>query len=233
MPNVILPQLPAASPTVTLGTKQKIAPSDAKSRNWLIDGIEKQDGARNSRGQNSRPRDRDGKSISRDDNPDESEQKVRPSTVSKEDEAETPAVINPLASFLGDWMTPQDYALLKPGLAQSFDPSVNAKSPTGLSAPGIAGNVGAVTDFAFSGVGSPQPPVAPPVTGENPYLQSLKPDLSIPSIATRSNVVSPPPMRAPIPMVAPPQSMPPPQTKIPEFAKPPTDDRYFKQLKRF
>ena len=233
MPNVNLPPLPAASPTVTIGTKQKIAPPDAKSRNWLIDGIEKQDGSRNSRGQNSRPRDRDDKSISRDDLSDESKQKARQLTGAKEDEEDTPVVINPLASYLGDWMTPQDYALLKPGLSQSFEPGVNAKNPTGLSAPAIAGNVGGVTDFAFGGISSSQPLAAQPVTRENPYLQSLKPDLSSPSIATRSNVVSAPPMRAPIPMVTPPQPIPPPQTKIPEFAKPPTDDRYFKQLKRF
>jgi hypothetical protein len=70
---------------------------------------------------------------------------------------------------------------------------------------------------------------------ENPYLQAMNeppPVVNVPQV--------PPPTVSPLAssptptMVAPaPATPPPPQSKIPEFAKPATDSKLFKPLKRF
>jgi len=74
----------------------------------------------------------------------------------------------------------------------------------------------------------------PPIQRENPYLQSLKSEASVIPTGGRPTIMplDPIPRSTPPAIVAPPVPAAPP-TKIPDFAKPGSDDKYFKQLKRF
>ncbi len=139
-------------------------------------------------------------------------------------------VANPLAGFLNDWMTPQDYALLKPGLAESFETrSDSNKSPDLPKTAEIRGGI----DGLLLG-GNASPAMRAPAARENPYLESLKVDLpATPAVTTARPsmpIAAPTPARAGIVAPPPPASV---ANKIPDFAKPPTDEKYFKPLKRF
>jgi hypothetical protein len=77
--------------------------------------------------------------------------------------------------------------------------------------------------------------MAAPPTRENPFLPSLKSDSQVPSSGSPARNRVPPPVVLPAPRaaIAPsPAPLPPAQSTIPDFAKPPSDDKYFKQLNR-
>jgi hypothetical protein len=233
LPRVNLPEVSAIAPAVGIGTKQKIAAPEPKSSNWLVDAMEKQERPSDARGPNSRTRGRERKAAARTDDLEAGEPAARELLVAAgSEERDVPVVVNPLTQYLGDWMTPQDYSLLKPGL-QSFEAGAAAKSSVGMGTPTTAGALGIGSEFVFGGIASSPSSVIAPVTRENPYLQSMKPDLVTSSVVSPKSVALPP-MTAPRPgTIAPPPPAPPAPTKIPEFVKPPSDDRYFKQLKRF
>jgi hypothetical protein len=133
---------------------------------------------------------------------------------------------NPLNAFLADWMTPKDYALLKPGLQSSGTSTVAlpAGPKVSIAQPGSAlfGNQASL----LSSEASPAPVTKPT---ENPYLQALNEPAPVVTVPP-----TPPANPVPAPAVAPALPVPPqPQSKIPEFAKPATDNKLFKPLKRF
>jgi hypothetical protein len=146
-------------------------------------------------------------------------------------------IVNPLARHLGDWMTPTDFALLKPGLTESLGSVTTPKPTQTFGAVGSAINtLPAPGSEAMVGLLAPvQGSVTSRVPRENPYLASLTP--LAPSIPPLVSIAKPgPPLPAPapaIPSFPPPATSPSPQSKVPEFAKPLTDEKYFKQLKRF
>ncbi|MGH7959750.1 MAG: hypothetical protein ACREH8_22435 [Opitutaceae bacterium] len=235
LPQVDLPSSPAqprSAPLASPATKPKTDSPNPKSGNWLVDAMEKQDNARDARGQNSRIRDRRSQSSLQDKDPDGVEQdgrEIDASRTGKEDNG-TPVVINPLARYLDDWMTPQDYALLKPGLTQTFDPRPDTSNSALLNSGDLAGLPGGLNESLFGGV--PASHQAPAASRENPFLQSLKPELPATTPRLELKPVAPT-LHASQPAMTAPPVTPPAQTKIPEFAKPGTDEKHFKQLKRF
>jgi hypothetical protein len=239
LPRFGVPELPAQLPLPVIVPNRKISPVEPKPGNWLVDAMEKQKISSDSGGTDSRPRGRRSRNGLDEESVTNEEFEPRRSGESghdrKTDQAPTPIVINPLTRFLGEWMTPQDYALLKPGLTQSFDPREGAKNFTSTHTPGSSLTLGGLNDFAFGGQGSaPSVSVASPQR-DNPYLDPIKLELPVRMSTGNPGANALPATPAPrVPAAtAPSPAQMPPSTKIPEFAKPPPDDRYFKQLKRF
>lgn len=145
------------------------------------------------------------------------------------------ALTNPLTVYLDDWMTPQDFALLKPGL----DGRPAAALPLG--------NLGAAPGGFPSGLppgpmlppGAAAVPVVPATGGlgvgrENPFLAALNAPAAAGMAATPPVVSSPAPRPGTVttpPAVPPPAT--PPVPRVPEFARPTADEKHFKPLKRF
>jgi hypothetical protein len=238
LPQVNLPALPPTTGPGTAPNSAKQAKSDAtkpNAGNWLIEAMEKNDDDRAPRGEKSSSHARRG-------NLREEKDGAKGADVGTRDLAQqegegrkeggTSVVVNPLTRYLDEWMTPQDYALLKPGLMQRFDPRPDAANSPALNV-GVAGLSGGLNEFTLGGVATSAP--VRDIPKENPYLQSLKPDLALPATPVRSNVFSVPEARLPgAKQIAPPPPIPAlAPARIPDFAKPGSDEKYFKQLKRF
>lgn len=171
----------------------------------------------------------------------ERERTSAPSTVNPQEKR--PTIINPLTPYLGAWLTPHDYALLRPGLAADL---------AGRSAPGAGGPNTGIPSDSSSGVGAPTVTFETPggytaaasrsgtvLPRENPFLAGLTdtprtpvppaPSVLIPpaSVSALSSAVErmSASRSSPDPIPVPP--------KIPDVAKPRPDETYFKQLKRF
>lgn len=169
--------------------------------------------------------------------------------------AKRPGAENPLANYLGDWLTPQDYALLATGLTAGAGGAVAlpgaGNSPLGTGYNASAASAG-LRDLARAGGGAPTlKPEAPGgfaagtaplaaggfgTTRENPFLAGLNdPSKNPPPVASLQPplAATPPPETAGTrPQLRSPE-MPPPVPKVPDLAKPRPDETYFKQLKRF
>jgi hypothetical protein len=247
MPTVSVPELSLPTSPPTTGTsKAKTNPREAKSPNWLVDAMQKDSSSNQLR--DPRIRDRKNRLGERerdvtDENRDEPALAVNDKEAAKiererrdqrEEDVTAAVVANPLNEFLGSWMTPQDYALLKPGLTPSTDAGIATKvSPLPGSING-ATPAGGLSDLTRTGSVSPTIAIPPP--RENPYLQSLKTELPGAVSTTRRQIeVAPiaPPSRPPTVIAPTPVPVTPSPSKVPDFAKPSGDDRYFKQLKRF
>lgn len=249
MPRVSMPDWQGASPpSPGAGVQPKTTVRETKSANWLVDAMEKQSGSSSVRGQRDperereqvRDRDRDSGWLVRGhalETRNASDERRLPESRDEKDPKDTIGAVNPLARYLGDWMTPQDYALLKPGLADSLLSGAFAKGPAALPAVGSVGSLVSLpaNDLTSASLAQVKPVFAPPVARENPYLQSLERQESSGQIFTpqpKLPAVAPAPA-TPSPLFVPPPPVTPPQSKIPEFAKPATDEKYFKPLKRF
>ena len=134
-------------------------------------------------------------------------------------------------------MSPQDYALLKPGLQPASD---TAGSPGIGSAGAQAGFVGSAAEPRSGSSlmpGAERPgfagPTRPP---ENPYLPGLTDGPSplagfSPPVQPVAAAIAP---LAPVIYAAPPTAPePPPASKVPDFVRATRDEQYFKPLKRF
>lgn len=151
-----------------------------------------------------------------------------------EEHKSTETAFNPLAAFLGDWMSAQDFALLGTALQQSSQgttgteaamqsPSSQALEPT-AAGPMVALRTGDPSGAART--------IGPTPMGENPFLQAFEdPVFAAPSPPAPSITPAP----EPAPAWTPPAPAPPPAqgSRIPDFVKPQPDQKYFKQLKRF
>ena len=248
MPKVGVPEMTLPTPAQSLGQpKTKPSAHDARSSNWLVDAMEKQSSSKggkedlrskNRRGRTSLARDSDESATDRGtttlgNNEDAPTASDRAAAEASDNELH-PVVVNPLNSFLGEWMTPQDYALLKPGLTPSREPGALPSTSPISSIAGNAGQVGGLNDWMLPTPGAAAS-ILPAPPRENPYLPSARLDLPPPGALARSrppeiSSVSPPSRPSPL---LPPTPADPPKSKIPDFVKPPSDDRYFKQLKRF
>jgi hypothetical protein len=148
------------------------------------------------------------------------------------------AAENPLDRYLGEWIAPRDYALLRPTLEQGMAASARgagAGEPGGLSAGIAAAAVG------FGGSATTPDAVSRNLgtaagSRVNPYLESLTPRSDSPFTPAAVALPPPPPKMAatpaPAPIISPP-AVGPPKPRIPDFARPPQDEKHFKQLKRF
>jgi hypothetical protein len=243
MPTVVVPELSLPPSPATPGTsKAKTNPRETKSSSWLVDAMQKDSSANRLR--DTRTRDRKNRTGEREGdlleenrgepglaaNEKEAAKIERERREQREEDATTAVVANPLNGFLGSWMTPQDYALLKPGLTPPTDGGLGPKVSPLPNSTNVPIPSGGLSDL--SRTGSLPPTTAISARRENPYLQSLKTEVPV-TTTRRQNDVAPiaPPSRPP-PAITTPPVVPPP-SKIPEFAKPSSDDRYFKQLKRF
>ena len=143
------------------------------------------------------------------------------------------SVVNPLAGFMADWMTPQDFKLLQsePGAGDASGRVARGESFRVLAS-GEAAGTSAVGAF---GRNLPGRSAAPP--RGNPFLQDFA-GATAPLTANRGATTAPPAATS----VPPPQSVvlppvmpapPPPPSALPAFVKPNDDAKYFKPLKRF
>lgn len=265
LPKFAMPELhtsPPAAPATP--PRSAVVPDSNKSANWLVDAMEIERRRQNERRYSSSGRfDRtaDGDSDSRETGDgsigfqtghdedtrgratDEREMgEARDRNDEREQEAR-PAVENPLTRFLGEWMTPQDYALLRPGLDESLADGVG---PNGHSGSGMGDvNFGSLPigmsggEKAFGLPGADQPIVTPVVPRENPFLEAMElltaaqPSVPMGSPSSTVHLPSPTPP-APIPPIQPVTAVPAPtKSQIPDFARPALENKYFKPLKRF
>lgn len=251
LPRIALPELPVSEREPTLFQTEKKPKTETlderKAKNWLLEAMEKPVDSSQRKDPKDRSKSEDKQTMlvgMAENKTDEasvaakvdsrSEAKTR-----KNDERESgPATINPLAGFMAGWMTPQDYALLQPKGDPAATKGARSSQADGLPAAGgfLAGSagIGAVEGVTFTpaNVGKQETPGAP---RENPYLQTALPEpspttvLSQPLAVVAAGTVNAPRM-LPGPTPAPEA---PPRTTRPDFAKPLTDDKYFKPLKRF
>ena len=259
LPQIAAPELHAPSPGVNPWPKRDRASkaqleAEKKSKNWLLEAMEKE--------KRLDREDRDGGPArieteservlaARDELRAEGTESELATTLGlgdperttkdptrRRERAPSPAA-NPLAGFMADWMTPQDYSLLQPGLA-SVGAGDAARGESGAlsslgGVPVAPGGASGDTSLSLIVEGA-KSRSAPTLADENPYLQPLVPPLQSDAL------FAPPPPATPIgsgaPNIAPINPVPPPEppptrSKIPDFAKPQTDDKYFKPLKRF
>jgi hypothetical protein len=240
VPRIAVPELSTGAPPAAPTLQQRTAAPEQKSANWLVDAMEKRpDGRRDAGLEQTRggrvtpPRERDVNAATGGDEPGAA---VARDQALERERKENAAALNPLTRYLGDWMTPQDYALLKPGLQPSMaggEPRTSgATLPFGVSSP-VSPLPGAETAF---GLVPPTLPASTPAAPRvNPYLQSLTPAAAPAVFTPTASTVSPPsaPAPAPVTVTSPPTVPAQSGSKVPEFAKPGSDARYFKQLKRF
>jgi len=244
LPRLTVPELQLSTPAPRAPASERdneTAPGKkAKSANWLVDAMEKGETKSDLRGRNGKgstgkysdPAKAWGseKSANPTDFTPAPDHRRQTSSESQERrEVEPPP--NPLAPFLAGWMTARDYALLKP----SATPGSAATSASPVALPGIAASA---PDSVFS----LRPDVRTPFRGDgpsrlapapagNPYLSAMN-DPVPPSGALALPVRPVTAMPTPAPVRYEP-APPPPPVKIPDFARPESDDRYFKPLKRF
>jgi hypothetical protein len=141
---------------------------------------------------------------------------------------------NPLDLYMAGWMTPRDYALLRPALVPQHENDLGLRDAA-LGLPGPAFGVSPSTgepDLSSYLATAAKPNLAPPPR-ENAYVQALnlEPLPRAPNPAPTSMPAAPAP--PPRPTLAAPVATPAPKPPMPDFAKPPADDKYFKPLKRF
>lgn len=256
LPRLSVPDWPGSTPAPLIAAPSaKLPAREPQSANWLLDAMERSEGssdARRAKTLRAHPRDskeRDAATNPRDSRspnaatasdahqPGETADDDREARAEKKRNDEA-AVINPLRRYLGDWMTPQDYALLQPdvgGPRAGESPSSRDGTPAGTPSPASAFTLPGI-ETAF-GLVPPTPRVSaasPP--RENPFLQSLPgPEIVAVAGSAKSASFSAPSAPAPAPgaTILPPPPQPPNPTKLPEFANPLNDEKYFKQLKRF
>jgi hypothetical protein len=145
-------------------------------------------------------------------------------------------ITNPLNAFLDDWMTPQDFALLKPGLS-GRSTGVQPLPDFGLATGGLPSGP-PLAAGAFRGA-DPVPLAAPgdrpgPMR-ENPFLAALNAPVANVAAAVQTPRLAHPaqgPATVATPAVQSPPS-PPPASRTPDFARPAAEEKYFKPLKRF
>lgn len=237
------------APSGTAGGQTRAAtkklPGETKSKNWLVDAMQKPNPPRDGReprgAADERETERDALAGTRDfqtersDPHDELARSEEPAKKKENPPIAPEKVVNPLTTFLGDWMTPQDYALLKPGLSA---PAANiglANAPGASLSPVSSALTGPGSNLS-AGPGSLSAPAAVlPTPRENPFLQTIA--VVPPSTLMPMPTIVRPPASVPsggLPQVNVPTPAPvPPPAKTPEFARPGADDKYFKQLKRF
>jgi hypothetical protein len=229
-----------------LPAKPDSTEKEKKSANWLVDAMEKKPASsadRNKRssrgladGEHERDRDslRDGLARSPGDAAKDGASRDSDSPDAKQNENKT-TVVNPLDRYLAGWMSPGDYALLKPGLTESgraSGPGSSSSLPSALGGTGLPGAPSMVGMLP----GAPAPLVIPPSPRANPYLEIL--NGPAPAAVPAPVVYAPPPVVTPAPKVPvfaapPPAPIDPAKSKVPDFVKPAQDEKYYKQLKRF
>lgn len=267
LPGIALPELPNSAADLRvdgIGKQRKPDASAKRQSNWLVEAMDK------SPRKNESPADlerRTGASERRDGRPGEGTGEAELASAERGDaenvdatrssaarkvsagerererqeDREKRAATNPLTKYLGEWMTPGDFAVLRPGIenplsargasdALSSNPGTAILSDGGIGGLDLSGLSGSMESRSGAGI-------ITPASRENPYLQAMQPALAPASERVVLPVTPPPAASALVnggttrtPPVAP---IEPQKPRIPDFAKPAQDEKYFKQLKRF
>ncbi len=150
------------------------------------------------------------------------------------------AVVNPLSGYMAGWMTPRDFALLKPNDRGSAIDATRDILRESATLDGRASAATAGTNSFLAGTTNGNSPGWMARGGatpeQNPYVQDFAavPAWSAPPIST--------PAKAPatsgglgviLSAPGPRQDVPATRSTIPDFAKPTDDSKYFQGLKRF
>lgn len=221
-------------------------PPGGKSPNWLVDAMNKSEREAAGRHGDRRP-DRGLEDFrgdpamlrARERAPAGREDSRLPSVGGKSQGVGVDDARNPFSRYLGDWMTPRDYAVLKPALDVPMDSRTGAEGRSPPPLPMSPLPVGITTPDASRGLPAAKLAAAP---RENPYLQAPPPVASaaVTPPRTTGNAASPAasftpgvPVARPAATVAPAAPQPATRSQIPDFLKPARDEKYFKQLKRF
>jgi hypothetical protein len=245
LPRFSTPEMPVATGTGIPVVRPPTPPS-ARASNWLLDAMEKPDG------KDARFRERRGSDAAASNAPAQTRLSDAAAGFTGTNGATPGEAGNPLARYLAGWMTPQDYTLLKPGISRST-PGAGIPTLTAGSVPSPGAASGSASEIGSTTLGLEAFPQRRGVTRaprENPYLAGLgvTPVISFlngsssaaavgipraPTGASGRTDASPgagttPSLLAPIPVLPPP-----PPSRIPDFAKPATDEKLFKPLKRF
>lgn len=213
--------------------------AEKKKANWLVDAMMKPKDSRD--GEEKR-----GRKLSRDPHDDLSadadEKKAdggRRGDDAKgnddgSDAVKSPTVTNPLAQYMANWMSPQDYALLRHTVDATHVTESNPAPPAAsLSAPPTADGLTALGGIDADAIAAPRSNSKPSTPADNPYLAALALPDATPPPAPPPPAPSVAPSASAPPLFAPP---PPPEEQkptIPDFAKSLEDDKIFKPLKRF
>lgn len=231
------------TPPPSSGTAIKRAARDAKSANWLVEAMNRQPAPRVTGEAGVEQREEDaspsfGVGTAKTGTHAGTDEMRAPTSESRESKRTPgqPAAPDPFARFLGEWMTPQDYALLKSSAWNESLPRAELHGLGGAS-PGreVATPELSVALAAIAGTRPPGKSIAPVAPRGNPYLSPLAAPASsanaLPSVPkpVASSGLSPsgaPNVSGVMPVV-------PAQPKAPDFTKPSDDEKYFKQLKRF
>jgi hypothetical protein len=238
LPSMSAPELQTAPAMPRPLTNPKLDPKAAKkSANWLVDAMMAPD-EKESRDPSRTP----GESLRRtreslDENDPQAATDPRATAAKDEEMAvaskRTAPDVNPLTRYMAGLMTPQDYALLKPGLDGAAAASLASRGDPSLPTVGAA--VSGVSDTVSAlelGADTKPAPFALPKPADNPFLQAFNQGGGSAPVVLAA---PPTPSSAPSsPIFAPtPAPVAPANSKIPDFAKPAMDEKYFKQLKRF
>lgn len=235
----------AAAPAVVRPVRPN-PPADARNPNWLVDALQQPDAtdvlARDR--EETRPARPGARTASERAEP--TRRRTGPAAADPRSASErnstgpgplnSGTITNPLTAYLDDWMTPQDLALLRPGLSGRSDgvlplPDLGLKTGTLTAIPPSSAGV-------FRGADpNPLAPAGdrPGALRDNPFLAALNAPAASGSVAAqtpRLTVPAPGPAAEATPSLQSPPSTPPvPRTS--DFARPATDEKYFKPLKRF
>jgi hypothetical protein len=241
LPRLSLPDVrasgPEAVPVLTLPSMSKAGLRDQKTPNGLLDAMPRPGlGAKQSGALEKNARSPGGIGTADDSRSDTARE--RSSRDSDEDEQSArdrkmARATNPLDLYMAGWMTPRDYALLRPTLVPARENEFALRDTAlGLPGRGFEMPTSAGEPDLTSFLATSAKPVMPPPR-ENAYVQALNVELP-PRVSTPAPPpASPAPAALPRPTLAAPVETPAPKPVTPDFAKPPADDKYFKQLKRF
>lgn len=216
LPELALPAMaaPAPAPVAPPTTKEelkRLRDREKAQRDWLLDAMDQEEDAEKDEVLSLE----DWIAEVQDLSPPEPESEAR-------EFAPPPAVDNPLAGFMAEWMTPDDYQLLHAGPADPLGatgaPDMTRNAPVSVPAPEPARVNPFLDAFALDDVAAPPVPSAPAVP--TPRFDAAPPPL-FPATPTPSGAVSPPGVDAPA------------RERTPWQPPASPDDRYFPQLKRF
>jgi hypothetical protein len=219
---------PSAAPVLP----RPIRPGTEKpGANWLVEAMEAREKANpgraaeartSSQGEAERREDKDGRKSADGDEP-----RLRGRVES----------VNPFAQYLGEWISPQDYALLKPALVPAdVTEGVGPRGATGARPSEFATEGRDWSGLSRVGQAAADSRQSGPSRGRvNPYLEVPSEPSQLPTFLPAPPKPAMAPLVPPPTIVAPPPEPPPavPRNKPVDFARPSPDEKYLKQLKRF
>lgn len=236
-PRMGMPEMRAGPPEPRWTQPRAVGP-EQKESNWLVEAMEKKNESRNERERPTPERDRTERGIESREKSTADRLDERGDRDANDKKGEKPATVavNPFSKFLSSWMTPQDLALLQPSLTQTASSQIDTRlnSPTGSTSSAMGSSLAANAVFGL--VSNTQPVQPPSVPRENPYLSGFNATAvgagSSPPIQPAASAQSLTPATN-IPLSAAPPPTSPTRSVVPDFVRPTSDEKYFKQLKRF